>query len=185
MYIFPFVPLLLVLGYGVYCETKVQKKRELVEMTTFRMTRPMMEKQNYESFLVQYPQEKHFDIEQFFISFPLFSEKIQTLSSLPEHGPWKKDLENLRNQRVGFKIGKKVMVGPYSFEEKILTPALKMNGSDLVQFLEKIENPASDGKKELGAGELFFTQFSFQKKGSVLGDYYKVRATVMEKRGLE
>jgi len=162
----------------------LEEKRDALQMLELKMASASVEKQRYESFFAAYPQTTSFDIERFFSKKKWCLERCAGLKDLPSQGPWQEQLTILEGQRMQFKEGKKFLIGPYNFEEKSLSPSVWMEGKDLLYFLETIEDTSFRKPAQAGAGELFFTQFSFKKRMTPTGELYKVRGQIVEKRGV-
>jgi hypothetical protein len=178
----PFVPVFLALCYGIFCVVSVQQQQSKVELMKSQMAMPIMHRMAYFNFMSLYPQQLSFDLNTF-CSDRHFGESLMNKDIVNSYGPWSQLVEELKGQKIYFETKKTVTKMPYHYLEHALEKPIKCSKEDLIWFIQKIENTTFDQKQELGCGEINFTNFCVTKRRSILGDYFVVDASVVEKKG--
>jgi hypothetical protein len=169
--------------YGCFCVYSLSLQKELVQDGTLKLARSFFEQKKYQQFLGDYPQTKAFSLNPYFFDFaPLLNVKGE-LDKIPSNTPWFAEKEKLFQRKLKFKEKTAVALGPYQWTEQKLEKPVLVDFMDIGNFLSKIEDEAYKNRQETGAGELFFTEFSFKRKETNLGQFYLLEACVAEKRG--
>lgn len=179
----PLIPLLIAVVYGCFCAYNLSLQKELVQDGTLKLARSLFEEKKYQQFLGQYPQTKAFSLNPYFSDFIPLQNVRGELDKLPLNTPWFAEKEKLIKKKLKFQEKMVVVLGPYQWTEQKLEKPVLVDFSDIGNFLSKIEDEGYKTRVETGAGELFFTEFSFKKKDTNLGQFYLLEACVAEKRG--
>jgi len=174
---------LIAVVYGCFCAYNLSLQKELVQDGTLKLARSLFEEKKYQQFLGQYPQTKAFSLNPYFSDFIPLQNVRGELDKLPLNTPWFAEKEKLIKKKLKFQEKMVVVLGPYQWTEQKLEKPVLVDFSDIGNFLSKIEDEGYKTRVETGAGELFFTEFSFKKKDTNLGQFYLLEACVAEKRG--